>query len=61
MKLSKISIYPLKMPLVSHFETSFGRIYERECVLVRMESDGLIGWGECAADRDPGYSYESIP
>ena len=59
MKLSKISIYPLKMPLVSHFETSFGRIYERECVLVKIESEGLVGWGECAADRDPGYSYET--
>jgi O-succinylbenzoate synthase len=59
MKLSKITIYPLKMPLVSHFETSFGRIYERECVLVKIESEGLVGWGECAADRDPGYSYET--
>ncbi len=59
MKLSQISIYPLKMPLVSHFETSFGRIYERECVLVKIESEGLVGWGECAADRDPGYSYET--
>ncbi len=59
MKLSKISLYPLKMPLVSHFETSFGRIYERECVLVKIESEGLVGWGECAADRDPGYSYET--
>lgn len=59
MKLSKITLYPLKMPLVSHFETSFGRIYDRECVLVRIESEGLVGWGECAADRDPGYSYET--
>lgn len=59
MKLEKITFYPLKMPLVSHFETSFGRIYERECVLVKIESEGLSGWGECAADRDPGYSYET--
>ena len=53
MKISKISLYPLKMPLVSHFETSFGRIHARECVLVQMEADGLVGWGECVADRDP--------
>lgn len=59
MKFDKISLYPLKMPLVAHFETSFGRIYERECVLVKIESEGLVGWGECAADRDPGYSYET--
>jgi len=59
MKISKISLFPLKMPLVSHFETSFGRIYERECVLVRLESEGVVAWGECVADRDPGYSYET--
>src|SRR5664279_3480908 len=59
MKLSKITLYPLSMPLVSHFETSFGRIYNRECVLVKIESEGLVGWGECVADRDPGYSYET--
>jgi O-succinylbenzoate synthase len=59
MKISKVTLYPLRMPLVSHFETSFGRIYERECVLVKIEAEGLVGWGECAADRDPGYSYET--
>ncbi len=59
MKFDRVTIYPLKMPLVSHFETSFGRIYDRECVLVKIESDDLVGWGECAADRDPGYSYET--
>jgi len=59
MKFDKITLYPLKMPLVAHFETSFGRIYDRECVLVKIESEGLVGWGECAADRDPGYSYET--
>ena len=59
MKLSKITLYPLRMPLVSHFETSFGRIYDRECVLVKIESEGLVGWGECVADHDPGYSYET--
>ena len=59
MHISKISLYSLKMPLVTHFETSFGRIHERECVLVKMEADGLVGWGECVADRDPGYSYET--
>ncbi len=59
MKISKISLYPINMPLISHFETSFGRIHDRECVLVKMEAEGLVGWGECAADRDPGYSYET--
>jgi O-succinylbenzoate synthase len=59
MKIDAITIYPVNMPLVSHFETSFGRIYDREGVLVKIEAEGLVGWGECAADRDPGYSYET--
>ena len=59
MKIDKVTLFPLKMPLVAHFETSFGRIYDRECVLLRVESEGLVGWGECVADGDPGYSYET--
>jgi o-succinylbenzoate synthase len=47
------------MPLVAHFETSFGRIHTRECVLIAIQADGLTGYGECVADRDPGYSYET--
>jgi O-succinylbenzoate synthase len=47
------------MPLVAPFETSFGRTTNRECILLEVRSEGLIGWGECVADRDPGYAYET--
>ena len=47
------------MPLVSPFETSFGKITERECLIISVYSEGLIGFGECVADRDPGYAYET--
>ena len=59
MKITHINLYHLRMPLVSAFETSFGRITTRDCVLVEAQIDGLVGWGECVADRDPGYSYET--
>ncbi len=59
MKIDSITLYPLQMPLVTHFETSFGRIQNRECVIVKIQSEGLTGWGECVADHDPGYSYET--
>ena len=59
MKIELVNLYHLRMPLVSPFETSFGRIASRECVLIEAFSDGLIGYGECPADRDPGYSYET--
>jgi O-succinylbenzoate synthase len=47
------------MPLVSHFETSFGRIYDRDCILLEVFTEDLVGYGECVADRDPGYAYET--
>jgi O-succinylbenzoate synthase len=59
MKLEELSLYHVRMPLVAPFETSFGRIDHRECLVVRLASDGLVGWGEVAADYDPGYSYET--
>src|SRR6188474_3405901 len=59
MKISSITLHHLRMPLVAHFETSFGRIYHRECILIMIHADGLVGYGECVADRDPGYSYET--
>jgi len=59
MKLSRVVLYHLRMPLVTPFETSFGRIQERECILLEAHSGGLTGYGECVADRDPGYSYET--
>ncbi len=60
MKIEKITLTHLKMPLVSHFETSFGRIYARESILVTVYAEGLVGYGECVADKDPGYAYETV-
>lgn len=59
MKIERLTMRRLRMPLRSHFETSFGRIYTRDCILLELESDGFTGYGECVADRDPGYSYET--
>jgi len=59
MKITHLTLHHLRMSLKSPFETSFGRITTRDCVLVEAHIDGLVGWGECVADRDPGYSYET--
>jgi o-succinylbenzoate synthase len=59
MKIDQININHLSMPLVSPFETSFGRSTDRECILITIQSEGFTGYGECVADRDPGYSYET--
>jgi O-succinylbenzoate synthase len=54
-----MTLYHLRMPLVSPFETSFGREVDRECVLIALHAEGLTGYGECVATRDPGYNYET--
>ena len=59
MKIDSITLHHLSMPLVAPFETSFGRETDRECVLIEVNSDGLTGYGECVATRDPGYNYET--
>ena len=59
MKITQVNLYHLRMPLRSPFETSFGRSYTRDCILLEVFSDGLVGWGECVADAEPGYSYET--
>jgi o-succinylbenzoate synthase len=59
MKIESVILHHLNMPLASPFETSFGRETDRECVLVEIHSDGLVGYGECVAARDPGYNYET--
>ncbi|MFQ5616036.1 MAG: o-succinylbenzoate synthase [Anaerolineales bacterium] len=59
MNITNITLHHLRMPMVTPFETSFGRITTRESVLVEVRAGGLIGYGECTADRDPGYSYET--
>jgi len=59
MIIETVTLHHLRMPLRAPFETSFGRIDTRDCLLIEIQSEGLIGYGECVADRDPGYSYET--
>lgn len=59
MIIFSLTLHHISMPLVTPFETSFGRETVRECILVTLQSDGLTGYGECVASRDPGYSYET--
>jgi len=59
MRIDQIKLCHLRMPLKSPFETSFGRILHRDCILIIINSNGVSGYGECVADRDPGYSYET--
>jgi O-succinylbenzoate synthase len=58
-KIDRLELRLLKLPLVHFFETSFGRIYDKHFILVRIDGDGSVGWGECVAEQDPYYSAET--
>lgn len=52
-----MTLFRIRMPLVTPFATSFGTRRERESVIVRLDAaGGLTGYGECPADAWPRYS-----
>ena len=59
MKLDRIELRLLRLPLVHFFETSFGRVVDKPFVLVRLLAGGLEAWGECVAEETPYYSAET--
>ncbi len=58
MILEQIVLRQIRMPLVHFFETSFGRTYSRDIVLVEARSGGVSGWGEVTAGENPFYNEE---
>ena len=48
------------MVLVSPFVTSMGTEYDEEHIIVRVDGDGVTGWGESVAEGTPFYSYETV-
>ena len=59
MRIERLELALLKLPLVHFFETSFSRVHDKTFILVRVAGDGLVGYGECVADQDPYYSSET--
>ncbi len=60
MKVEAVELRQLRIPLVSPFETSGWREEEKTCILVKLESESLAGYGECAVSPGPWYSYETM-
>ena len=60
MKIEKIELRHIKMELISPFTTSMGTEYDEEHIIVRVDADGVTGWGECVAQANPYYSYETV-
>ena len=60
MRIEKIELRHVKLVLVSPFVTSMGTEYDEEHIIVRVDGDGVTGWGESVAEGTPFYSYETV-
>src|SRR5262249_47386303 len=58
-RIDRMTLRLVRLPLVAFFETSFGRIYDRTFILVSLHGGGAEGLGECVAEVDPYYSAET--
>ncbi len=56
--IERVVLHQIQLPLVHFFETSFGRTYKRDIILVEAQADGISGWGEVTAGENPFYNEE---
>ncbi|MCH9838793.1 o-succinylbenzoate synthase [bacterium] len=63
-RVSRVELRRIAMPLVTPFRTSFGVEADRDILIVHIEAelDGEVvhGWGECVALGEPTYSAEYV-
>ncbi|MDQ3255019.1 MAG: o-succinylbenzoate synthase [Acidobacteriota bacterium] len=61
LRLERIELREIELPLKWPFETSFGRTTRRRILLVKaFDRDGACGYGECVAGENPFYNHETI-
>jgi o-succinylbenzoate synthase len=53
-----VELREVSLPLRKPFRTSFGEETTKRAILVRVDGDGVSGWGECVAAPTPRYSEE---
>ncbi len=59
MKIKKITAREISMRLKAPFETSFGVTHNRRIVLIELETEDSVGWGELTAAEGPFYNSET--
>ena len=59
LKLERVELRHVRLPLRRPFETSFGTTTHKEFLLLAVSADGVTGYGECVADEDPYYLPET--
>jgi O-succinylbenzoate synthase len=59
MKIERVELRYLQVPLKAPFETSFGRFSVKDCIFVSVYSDGATGYAESVAFPAPFYNEET--
>jgi O-succinylbenzoate synthase len=60
MRIERLELLHLRLPLVHPIETRFGRLPDHETLIVRAESDGIVGYGEVSASATPLATPETV-
>ncbi|MFB0560540.1 MAG: o-succinylbenzoate synthase [Candidatus Lokiarchaeia archaeon] len=60
MFIEKVELREIQMGYVSPFETSLGREYYKDAIIIKIEAKESEGFGECVAEKSPWYSYETF-
>ena len=58
MRIERIEIRKIHLPYVAPFETSGWRELGRDPIIIRLEADGLVAWGESPVGTHPFYNEE---
>ncbi|WP_181409964.1 o-succinylbenzoate synthase [Martelella alba] len=58
MRIDKIDVFHVAMPLIAPWKTSFSQETAIDSVLVRIQSGDLVGWGEAAPYAAPEFCAE---
>ncbi|HEX6938633.1 MAG TPA: o-succinylbenzoate synthase [Longimicrobiales bacterium] len=60
MQIDRITLQQIRLRLVEPFRISSGETHERTILLVKLDGDGVRGYGECVAGEAPNYSSETV-
>jgi O-succinylbenzoate synthase len=60
-RLARISLREIRLPLREPFETSAGVVEQRRIILLELaDTDGTTAWSECVAQELPDYSPDTV-
>lgn len=59
MKIERVDLMLLKLPIVGHFETSYERVYEEEKLILKFYTPDFVAYTECVSETSMRYSYET--